>query len=124
MPAKSKLHNGQAEGEAQPASLPPRRPSSVVDTGVIYCGDNLEQPKKPPPACVDLMCIDPPFNPSRNYETLWGEIKEKRALEGRRPSTQAHWLHETQAFRTSPFPQEGRQLLLPLRLTGYKDAYS
>jgi len=30
-----------------------RRPSSLVDTRVIYCGDNLEQLKKLTDACVD-----------------------------------------------------------------------
>jgi len=52
-----------------------RRPSAVVDTRVIYCGDNLEQLKKLPEACVDLIYIDPPFNSNRNYEVFWGETK-------------------------------------------------
>jgi len=34
---------------------------SLIDTRVIYCGDNLEQLKKLPDACVDLIYIDPPF---------------------------------------------------------------
>jgi 16S rRNA G966 N2-methylase RsmD len=38
------------------------KPSSLVDTRVIYCGDNLEQLKKVPAECVDLIYIDPPFN--------------------------------------------------------------
>ena len=29
------------------------KPSSLVDTRVIYCGDNLEQLKKLPAECVD-----------------------------------------------------------------------
>jgi len=29
--------------------------SSLVDTRVIYCGDNLEQLRKLPDACVDLI---------------------------------------------------------------------
>ena len=37
------------------------RPSSLVDTRVIYCGDNLEQLRKLPDACIDLVYIDPPF---------------------------------------------------------------
>jgi DNA modification methylase len=57
------------------------KPSAVVDTRVIYCGDNLEQLKKLPPACVDLIYIDPPFNSNRNYEVFWGETKEKRSFE-------------------------------------------
>jgi hypothetical protein len=35
------------------------KPSAVVDTRVIYCGDNLEQLKKLAPDCVGLIYIDP-----------------------------------------------------------------
>lgn len=66
------------------------KPSSLVDTRVIYCGDNLEQLKKLPDACVDLIYIDPPFNSNRNYKVFWGETKEKRAFEDRHASTQAY----------------------------------
>ena len=55
------------------------KPSALVDTRVIYCGDNLEQLKKLPDECVDLIYIDPPFNSNRNYEVFWGETKEKRS---------------------------------------------
>ena len=71
------------------------KPSSLVDTRVIYCGDNLEQLQKLPTACVDLITIDPPFNSNRNYEsasparTFWGETKEKRSFEDRHESTNA-----------------------------------
>jgi DNA modification methylase len=54
------------------------RPSSLVDTRVIYCGDNLDQLRKLPPECVDLIYIDPPFNSNRNYEVFWGELTEPR----------------------------------------------
>jgi len=66
------------------------KPSSLVDTRVIYCGDNLEQLKKLPDECVDLIYIDPPFNSNRNYEVFWGETKEKRSFEDRHASTQAY----------------------------------
>ena len=72
------------------APKPAARPSSLVDTRVIYCGDNLEQLKKLPDACVDLIYIDPPFNSNRNYEVFWGETREKRAFEDRHASTQAY----------------------------------
>jgi 16S rRNA G966 N2-methylase RsmD len=49
------------------------RPSALLDTRVVYCGDNLEQLQKLPDACVDLIYIDPPFNSNRNYEVFWGE---------------------------------------------------
>jgi DNA modification methylase len=67
-----------------------KRRSPVVDTRVIYCGDNLEQLAKLPDACVDLIYIDPPFNSNRNYEVFWGEIREKRAFEDRHASAQAY----------------------------------
>ena len=52
------------------ATPAPSKPSALVDTRVIYCGDNLEQLKKLPDACVDLIYIDPPFNSNRNYEVF------------------------------------------------------
>src|SRR5438876_4532054 len=66
------------------------KPSALIDTCAIYCGDNLEQLRKFPAACVDLIYIDPPFNSNRNYEVFWGETKEKRAFEDRHASTQAY----------------------------------
>ncbi len=60
--------------------------SALVDTRVVYCGDNLEQLRKLPEACVDLVYIDPPFNSNRNYEVFWGETKERRAFEDRHAS--------------------------------------
>ena len=72
------------------------KPSALLDTRVIYCGDNLEQLRKLPPACTDLIYIDPPFNSNRNYEgpsrtgIIWGETKEKRAFEDRHESTRAY----------------------------------
>jgi site-specific DNA-methyltransferase (adenine-specific) len=64
--------------------------SALVDTRVIYCGDNLVQLAKLPDGCVDLIYIDPPFNSNRNYEVFWGETKEKRAFEDRHASTEAY----------------------------------
>ncbi len=66
------------------------KPSSLLDTRVVYCGDNLEQLAKLPDQCIDLIYIDPPFNSNRNYEVFWGETKEKRAFEDRHASTQAY----------------------------------
>jgi len=65
----------------KPAAARPAKPSALLDTRVIYCGDNLEQLAKLPDACVDLIYIDPPFNSNRNYEVFWGETKEKRTFE-------------------------------------------
>jgi DNA modification methylase len=66
------------------------RPSALIDTRVVYCGDCLEQLQKLPDTCVDLIYIDPPFNSNRNYEVFWGETKEKRSFEDRHASTQAY----------------------------------
>lgn len=76
----------------------PGKPSALLDTRVIYCGDNLEQLARLPDACVDLIYIDPapvsaverPFNSNRNYQVFWGERKEKRAFEDRHASTHAY----------------------------------
>jgi DNA modification methylase len=62
------------------------RPSALIDTRVIHCGDNLEQLTQLPDACVDLVYIDPPVNSNRNYEVFWGETKEKRSFEDRHAS--------------------------------------
>ncbi len=66
------------------------RPSALLDTRIIYCGDCIDQLRKLPDACVDLIYIDLPFNSNRNYEVFWGETKEKRAFEDRHASTQAY----------------------------------
>ena len=66
------------------------RPSSLLATPVVCCGDNLEQFAKLPDACVDLIYTDPPFNSNRNYEVFWGETKEKRAFEDRHATAQAY----------------------------------
>lgn len=66
------------------------KPSALVDTRVIYCGDNLDQLRKLPDGCIDLIYIDPPFNSNRNYEVFWGETKEKRSFEDRHESTKAY----------------------------------
>jgi 16S rRNA G966 N2-methylase RsmD len=52
------------------APKPAGRPSSRVHTRVIYCGDNLEQLKKLPDACVDLIYIDTPFNSNHTFQMV------------------------------------------------------
>jgi adenine-specific DNA-methyltransferase len=92
MPRKKGEQAKPAVPPASGAVKSPRsaKPSSLIDTRVIYCGDNLEQLQKLPDHCVDLIYIDPPFNSNRNYEVFWGETKEKRAFEDRHESTQAY----------------------------------
>ncbi len=82
--APRKPAKGAPKGKAR------RKRSALVDTRVIYCGDNLEQLKKLPDGCVDLIYIDPPFNSNRNYEVFWGETREKRAFADRHASTEAY----------------------------------
>lgn len=74
----------------RPTAAPAGRPSPLIDTRIVYCGDCLDQLRKLPDGCVDLIYIDPPFNNNRNYEVFWGETKEKRAFEDRHESTQAY----------------------------------
>jgi len=82
--------------KAPPPTSPPRpgKSSALLDTRVVYCGDNLEQLAKLPDHCVDLIYIDPPFNSNRTVEifgeVFWGETKEKRSFEDRHASTQAY----------------------------------
>ncbi len=87
-PAGNQAHPGA--GGPQTGRAAKARPSSLVDTRVIYCGDNLVQLAKLPDGCIDLVYIDPPFNSNRNYEVFWGETREKRAFEDRHASTQAY----------------------------------
>ena len=35
---------------------------ALVDTCIVYCGDNLDQLRKLPAACVEIISIDPLFN--------------------------------------------------------------
>src|SRR5450759_1321217 len=67
-----------------------RARSAPIDTRIIYCGDCLDQLKKLPDACVDLIYIDPPFNSNRNYEIFWPETSEKRRFDDRHESTRAY----------------------------------
>lgn len=55
--------------------------SPLVDTSVIYCGDCVDQLRRLPDTCVDLVYIDSPFKSNRNYEVFWGETKEQRSFE-------------------------------------------
>ncbi len=82
----SPLIKGGPRGVAAPAA----RPSALLDTRIIYCGDCLDQLRKLPDACVDLIYIDPPFNSNQDYEVFWGETKETRGFEDRHASTQAY----------------------------------
>jgi len=90
-PAKKKTaKKPAAKPAAKTAPAARGKQSALVDTRVVYCGDNLDQLRKLPDDCVDLVYIDPPFNSNRNYEVFWGETKEKRSFADRHASTQAY----------------------------------
>ena len=79
-------------------AVPAAKPSSLLDTHLIHCGDCLDQLRKRPERCVDLIYIDPPFNSNRNYEVFRRGLSEPRPLgsgfgppfEDRHASTQAY----------------------------------
>jgi hypothetical protein len=57
-------------------------PVSFLETGVLYCEDNLRQLAQFSDECVDLIYLDTLFFSNRNYEVLWGEA-EVRSFEDR-----------------------------------------
>jgi len=59
-------------------SQAPPEPAREVPASVIYCRDCLEELKRLPDGCIDLVYLDPPFNSNRNYELFWGGIHEER----------------------------------------------
>jgi DNA modification methylase len=58
-------------------------PVRFIDTGVLYCGENLEVLPQFPDECVDLIYLDPPFFSNRHYEVIWGDEAEVRSFEDR-----------------------------------------
>jgi hypothetical protein len=58
-------------------------PVAFLETGVLYCGDNLERLAQYPDECIDLIYLDPPFFSNRNYEVIWGDEAEVRSFEDR-----------------------------------------
>jgi hypothetical protein len=56
---------------------------SYLETGVLYCNDNLPRLASLPAECVDLVYLDPPFFSNRHYEVIWGDEAEVRSFEDR-----------------------------------------
>jgi DNA modification methylase len=54
-----------------------------VDTGILYCDDNLARLGELPDQSVDLIYLDPPFFSNRVYEVIWGDEAEVRSFEDR-----------------------------------------
>ena len=79
-------------------SRTPLRASSLLDTRVVYCGDNLEQlAKLPDDPCRTGQCwglpreITPCATTSHRLHCISrGETKEKRAFEDRHENTKAY----------------------------------
>lgn len=90
MPAKRDSKKAKPAKAAATRQQHAARPSALLDTRIIYCGDCLDQLRKLPDGCIDLIYIDPPFNSNRNYLVFWGDTKEKRTFEDRHASTQAY----------------------------------
>jgi hypothetical protein len=98
----------------------------LVDTRIVYCGDNLDQLCKLPDGCVDLIYIDPPFNSNRNHEVFWGSLSEprpsgsgfRRLFEDRHAGTQAYIDYMRPRCVELACAEDDWQLLLPLRLAG------
>jgi site-specific DNA-methyltransferase (adenine-specific) len=65
-------------------------PAALVNTRVIDCGDNLEQLKKLPDQCVDLVFIEPPFHPDRMRGSFWKSLMEKLSFKDCPESTPAY----------------------------------
>jgi DNA modification methylase len=58
-------------------------PIGFLETGVIYCDDNLHRLSQFPAECIDLVYLDPPFFSNRHYEVIWGDEAEVRSFEDR-----------------------------------------
>lgn len=58
-------------------------PVGFLETGVIYCDDNLHRLAQFPAECIDLIYLDPPFFSNRQYEVIWGDEAEVRSFEDR-----------------------------------------
>lgn len=54
-----------------------------LQTGVLYCDDNLERMSSLPSKSVDLIYLDPPFFSNRIYEVIWGDEAEVRSFADR-----------------------------------------
>jgi DNA modification methylase len=57
--------------------------ASHLETGILYCADNLVQLGSFPDNSIDLIYLDPPFFSNRTYEVIWGDEAEVRSFEDR-----------------------------------------
>ncbi len=61
----------------------PSAVASGLETGVIYCDDNLHRLSVMPAESIDLVYLDPPFFSNREYEVIWGDEAEVRSFRDR-----------------------------------------
>ena len=54
-----------------------------METGVVYCDDNLARLGALEKDSVDLIYLDPPFFSNRQYEVIWGDEAEVRSFQDR-----------------------------------------
>ncbi len=87
------------------------KPSALIDTRVIYCGDNPEQLRKLPDACVDLIYIHPQLRSVLGRDERETGVRRSACI-----NAGLHRVHAPALRRAAPRPKENRQLLLPLRL--------
>jgi DNA modification methylase len=57
--------------------------AGYLETGVLYCDDNLHRLAQFPAECIDLIYLDPPFFSNRDYEVIGGDEAEVRSFEDR-----------------------------------------
>lgn len=72
-------------------------PVTYLETGVLYCAENLERLAELPDGCVDLIYLDPPFFSNRTYEVIWGDEAEVRSFKDRWEAglpTYVQWMGE------------------------------
>ncbi len=82
---------------------------------IIYCGDRLEQHRKLPEHCIDLIYIDSPF---------WDETKEKRAPEDRHASPQAFHYMRPRSVEPARVLMKTGSFYFPPRLVRVREAVS
>ena len=58
-------------------------PVGYLETGVLYCDDNLKMLSGFPADCIDLVYLDPPFFSNRIYEVIWGDEADVRSFADR-----------------------------------------
>jgi len=69
------------------------QPVGYLETGILYCGDNLERLTQLPTGSIDLVYLDPPFFSNRNYEVIWGDEAEMRSFEDRWEGGISHYIN-------------------------------